>query len=161
MQKITTFLWFDDQAEEAVEFYTSLFKDSAILETQRYGEAGPRPAGSVITMRFTLAGQEYVALNGGPNFKFNPAISLQVNCETQAEVDWLWQKLTDGGEESMCGWLVDKYGLSWQIVPAGLLELLFSPDAEKSTRATQAMYQMKKLDIEKIRQAYEGVGEYA
>jgi len=156
MQKITPFLWFDNQAEQAVNFYTSIFKNSKIDSITRYGDAGPGEAGTVMMVTFQVEGQEFMALNGGPHFTFTPAISLFVNCENQAEVDVLWEKLTEGGEEEMCGWLKDKYGVSWQIVPAGLVELLYSPDAEKSSRAIHAMLQMKKIDIEKIRQAYEG-----
>ena len=156
MQKIVTFLWFDEKAEEAVNFYTSLFKDSKIVKTMRYGEAGPGPAGSVITVDFQLNGQDFVALNGGPQFKFTEAISLLVNCEDQEEVDDLWQKLTaDGGEESQCGWLKDKYGLSWQIVPTILNEMLSDPDPAKSGRAMQAMLQMQKIDIPTLKRAYE------
>jgi len=155
MQKITPFLWLDTQAEEAANFYVSLFKNSKITNINRYGEAGPLPAGTVLTVAFQLEGQEFVALNGGPQFHFSEAISLYVNCETQEEVDELWAKLTEGGEESMCGWLKDRYGLSWQIIPAGLIEMLSSPDAEKALRATQAMFTMKKIDLEKIREAYE------
>jgi predicted 3-demethylubiquinone-9 3-methyltransferase (glyoxalase superfamily) len=156
MQKIVTFLWFEDKAEEAVNFYTSLFKDSKIVNTMRYGEAGPGPAGSVLTVDFQLNGQDFVALNGGPQFKFTEAISLLVNCEDQEEVDYLWQKLTaDGGEESQCGWLKDKYGLSWQIVPTILNEMLSDPDPGKSGRAMQAMLQMHKIDIPTIKRAYE------
>ena len=155
MQKITPFLWFDNQAEEAVNFYISLFKNSKILSIFRYGDAGPGPAGSVLTVAFQLDGQEFVALNGGPQFPFTEAISLFVNCETQEEVDALWAKFTAGGEESMCGWLKDKYGLSWQIIPAGLGDLISGPDAERSARAAQCMFTMKKIDLAKIRQAYE------
>jgi len=155
MQKITPFLWFDTQAEEAANFYTSLFKNSKITNINRYGEAGPLLAGTVLTVAFQLEGQEFVALNGGPQFQFSEAISFYVNCETQEEVDELWAKLTEGGEESMCGWLKDKYGLSWQIIPAGLIEMLSSPDTEKARRATQAMFTMKKIDLAKIREAYE------
>ena len=156
MQKIVTFLWFDEKAEEAVNFYTSLFKDSKIVKTMRYGEAGPGPAGSVITVDFQLNGQDFVALNGGPQFKFTEAISLLVNCEDQEEVDDLWQKLTaDGGEESQCGWLKDKYGLSWQIVPTILSEMLSDPDPAKSGRAMRAMLQMQKIDIPTLKRAYE------
>lgn len=154
MQKITTFLWFDNQAEEAANFYCSVFKNSKILSLSHYGEAGPQPAGSVLTVKFQLEGQEFVALNGGPHFSFTPAISLYVNCESQAEVDELWEKLTAGGEESMCGWLVDKFGLSWQIIPSQLLDYLNGKDPEKSVRATQAMFQMKKIDLAAIEQAY-------
>ncbi len=155
MQKITPFLWFDDQAEEAMNFYCSIFKNSKIGNITRYGEAGPGAQGTVMSATFQLEGQEFMALNGGPLFAFTEAISFYVNCETQEEVDELWEKLTEGGEEVQCGWLKDKYGLSWQIVPAGLIELLYSQEAEKSRRAMNAMLQMKKLDIEKIRLAYE------
>ena len=155
MQKITPFLWFDGQAEEAMNFYCSIFKNSKIGSITRYGEAGPGAQGTVMSATFQIEGQEFMALNGGPLFAFTEAISFYVNCETQAEVDELWEKLTEGGEEVQCGWLKDKYGLSWQIVPAGLIELLYSQEAEKSRRAMEAMLQMKKLDIEKIRLAYE------
>ena len=155
MQKITTFLWFDNQAEEAAKFYTSIFKNSKIISISRYGEAGPRPAESVLTVNFQLEGQEFIALNGGPEFKFTEAISLFVDCADQAEVDELWARLTAGGEESMCGWLKDKYGLSWQIVPRQLFDLINSADAEKSRRATEAMFQMRKIDLERIRRASE------
>jgi len=155
MQKITPFLWFDDQAEEAMNFYCSIFKNSKTGSITRYGEAGPGAQGTVMSATFQLEGQEFMALNGGPLFAFTEAISFYVNCETQEEVDELWEKLTEGGEEVQCGWLKDKYGLSWQIVPAGLIELLYSQEVEKSRRAMEAMLQMKKLDIEKIRLAYE------
>ena len=155
MQKITPFLWFDHQAEEAANLYISLFQDSKITNISRYGAAGPGPQGSVFTVNFVLEGQEFIALNGGPIFKFNESISFFVECPTQAEVDRLWDKLTEGGEEVQCGWLKDKYGLTWQIVPSGLNELLNGQDAEGSHRAMQAMLKMKKLDIEKLRQAYE------
>jgi predicted 3-demethylubiquinone-9 3-methyltransferase (glyoxalase superfamily) len=155
MQKITPFLWFNDQAEEAMNFYTSIFKNSNPGSITRYGEAGPGPKGSVMSATFQLERQEFIALNGGPQFTFSPAISFFVNCETQKEVDELWAKLTEDGEEVQCGWLTDKFGLSWQIVPAGLIELLYSKDAEKSGRAMNAMLQMKKLDIGKIKRAYE------
>ena len=155
MQKIIPFLWFDDQAEEAMNYYCSIFKNSKIGSLTRYGEAGPGAQGTVMSATFQLEGQEFMALNGGPLFAFTEAISFYVNCETQEEVDELWEKLTEGGEEVQCGWLKDKYGLSWQIVPAGLIELLYSQEAEKSRRAMEAMLQMKKLDIEKIRLAYE------
>jgi predicted 3-demethylubiquinone-9 3-methyltransferase (glyoxalase superfamily) len=156
MPKITPFLWFNDQAEEAMYFYTSLFKDSKIGSIARYGEGGPGPQGSVMSVSFQLAGQDVMALNGGPEFAFTEAFSFFVDCETQAEVDELWAKLTADGEEVQCGWLKDKYGLSWQIVPKGLIELLSSPDAEKSRRAMNAMLQMKKIDLAAIRAAYEG-----
>ena len=156
MQKITPFLWFDNQAEEAANFYVSIFKNSKILGVSHYGEAGPGPAGTVLTVTFQLDGHEFTALNGGPHFTFTEAISLFVNCETQQEVDELWAKLTAGGEESMCGWLKDKYGLSWQIVPRVLLELMQDKDPVKARRVTEAMLQMRKIDIAKLQQAYEG-----
>jgi predicted 3-demethylubiquinone-9 3-methyltransferase (glyoxalase superfamily) len=155
MQKITPFLWFNDQAEEAMNFYTAIFKNSKIGSVSRYGEGGPGQPGSVMTATFELNGQEFMVLNGGPLFAFTEAISLFVNCETQAEVDELWEKLTEGGEESQCGWLKDKYGLSWQIVPSVLGELLNDPDAEKAGRVMNAMLQMKKIDIAGLRAAYE------
>ena len=157
MQKITTCLWFDNNAEEAVNLYTSIFKNSMVLEVARYGEAGPRPEGSVLTMRFQLDGVELMALNGGPAFKFTEAISLSVDCQSQEEVDALWEKLTaDGGEPSQCGWLKDKFGLSWQIVPRALPELLGDPDPEKSKRVMEAMLKMKKIDIKALQEAYAG-----
>ncbi|WP_049564368.1 VOC family protein [Streptomyces sp. SBT349] len=157
MQKITTFLWFDHQAEEAAAFYTSLFKDSRILEVQRYGEAGPGPEGSAMTVSFELAGQRYTALNGGPHFSFTEAISLYVDCEDQAEVDELWARLTaDGGEESQCGWLKDRYGLSWQIVPRALPELLGGEDAAASQRVMRAMLGMRKIDVQALEDAARG-----
>jgi predicted 3-demethylubiquinone-9 3-methyltransferase (glyoxalase superfamily) len=155
MQKITPFLWFNDQAEEAMNFYTAIFKNSKISSVSRYGEGGPGPQGSVMTATFELDGQEFMALNGGPLFTFTEAISFFVNCETQVEVDELWEKLTEGGEESQCGWLKDKFGLSWQIVPSVLGELLNDPDAEKAGRVMNAMLQMKKIDIAGLRAAYE------
>ena len=159
MQKITPFLWFDNQAEEAVNFYTSLFKNSKIENVARYDEAGAkvsgRPKGSVMTMTFQLNGQEFNALNGGPQFKFTEAISFFVNCETQAEVDELWSKLTEGGEEGQCGWLKDRFGLSWQIVPTALGELRGDKDPEKAQRVMQAMLQMKKIDIAGLKRAYD------
>jgi predicted 3-demethylubiquinone-9 3-methyltransferase (glyoxalase superfamily) len=155
MQKIASFLWFDDQAEEAMDFYTSIFKISKVGSITRYGEAGPGPKGTVMSATFQLDGQEFMALNGGPTFTFSPAISFFVNCEAQQEVDDLWEKLTAGGEEGQCGWLKDKYGVSWQIVPPGLGELLNGKDAGKSQRAMQAMLKMKKLDIEVMKLAYE------
>jgi predicted 3-demethylubiquinone-9 3-methyltransferase (glyoxalase superfamily) len=155
MQKITPFLWFDTQAEEAAAFYCSLFQNSKITNVSRYGAAGPGPEGTAMSVSFTLDGQEFTALNGGPLYKFTEAISMFVNCETQVEVDALWQKLTAGGEEGQCGWLKDKFGLSWQIVPAGLGGLLGGKDSRKSQRAMQAMLQMKKLDIEKLKAAYD------
>ncbi len=155
MQKIVTFLWFDNQAEEAVNLYTSIFKNSKITGVARNSEAGHGEKGSVMTVNFTLEGQEFIALNGGPMFKFTEAISLFVNCETQEEVDALWNKLTEGGQESQCGWLKDKYGLSWQIIPTTLMKLMSDPDREKAGRVMQAMLQMKKIDIAKLQQAYE------
>jgi predicted 3-demethylubiquinone-9 3-methyltransferase (glyoxalase superfamily) len=149
MQKIITFLWFDNQAEEAMNFYTSLFKNSKIDSIIRNGDA-------VMSGNFQLDGQQFIALNGGPHFKFNEAISLFVNCETQQEVDELWEKLTDGGAESRCGWLKDRFGLSWQIVPTALGELMQDKDAEKAGRVMQAMLQMNKIDVEGLRQAYAG-----
>src|SRR5213083_1331939 len=148
MQKITPFLWFDNQAEEAANFYTSVFKDPKVGKVSRYGDAGPGPKGSVMVAEFELNGQEFVALNGGPQFKFTEAVSFVINCETQEEVDYFWEKLTaDGGAESQCGWLRDKYGLSWQVDPTILFELMKDKDAEKAQRVMKAMLQMKKIDI--------------
>ena len=155
-QKITPFLWFDNNAEEAVNFYTSIFKNSKILNVSRYGDAGPGPKGSVMSATFQLAGQEFMALNGGPLFKFTEAISLFIKCDTQAEIDELWEKLSDGGAKSRCGWLKDKFGLSWQVVPTVLGKLLQPGDAERSTRVMQALMQMDKLDVEKLQAAYDG-----
>jgi len=155
MQKITPFLWFDDQAEEAMDFYVSVFKNSRVASIIRYGEAGPGAAGTVMTANFVLDGQEFVALNGGPQFTFSPAISFVVNCTTQAEVDELWEKLSAGGKEIQCGWLEDRYGLSWQIVPTALVEMLNDPDPVKANRVMQAMLQMVKIDIAALRRAYE------
>jgi predicted 3-demethylubiquinone-9 3-methyltransferase (glyoxalase superfamily) len=154
-KKITTFLTFDDRAEEAIEFYTSIFDDSRILSTTRYGEAGPGPAGSLMTATFELAGQEFVALNGGPSFSFAQGISLYVDCETQEEVDELWERLSAGGEQGPCGWLTDKFGVSWQIIPRALPELLGDDDAEKSQRVMEAMLRMGKIEIDGLRRAYE------
>jgi predicted 3-demethylubiquinone-9 3-methyltransferase (glyoxalase superfamily) len=156
MQKITTFLWFENQAEEAVNFYTSLFNNSKISEVMRMGEGGPAPAGTVITVMFQLDGQEFIALNGGPQYKFTEAISLLVNCESQEEVDRLWGALTAGGEEQPCGWLKDKYGLSWQIVPTVLGQMLGDKDPAKAQRAMNAMLHMKKIDIPALQAAYDG-----
>ena len=153
MQKITPFLWFDDKAEEAMNFYVSIFKHSKVGRVSRYGDAGPGPKGSVMSAAFELDGQEFFALNGGPVFQFTPAISFFVNCETQAEVDEFWEKLSAGGETNRCGWLRDKYGVSWQIVPSILGKLLQDPDAAKSTRVMKAMMQMTKLDIRGLEQA--------
>jgi len=159
MQKITPFLWFDGQAEEAVKFYTSVFKNSRVGKIARYGEAGEkasgRPKGSVMTIAFRLAGQDFVALNGGPHFKFTEAVSFVVHCKTQREVDYFWKKLSAGGKEVQCGWLKDKFGLSWQIVPTVLGKLLSDRDPAKSQRVMQALLQMVKLDIKRLKQAYE------
>ena len=152
MQKITTFLWFDTQAEEAANFYVSVFKNSSIGKISRVGEAGPKS--SVLTVSFQLEGQRFVALNGGPKYKFTPAISLYVDCESQEEVDSLWGKLlSGGGREDRCGWLVDKYGLSWQIIPKVLIELLTDSDQQRAKRAMQAMLQMSKIDVKKLEEA--------
>ncbi|WP_322779355.1 VOC family protein [Frankia sp. Cas4] len=153
MSKITPWLWFDTQGEEAAEFYTSIFPNSKILDVTRYGQAGPRPEGTVMTVTFMLDGQEYVALNGGPEFTFSEAISLQVSCGSQGEVDEYWSRLSDGGQEGSCGWLKDRYGLSWQIIPAALGEVLGDPDSGRSQRAMRAMLAMKKIDIEELRRA--------
>jgi predicted 3-demethylubiquinone-9 3-methyltransferase (glyoxalase superfamily) len=152
-QRITPFLWFDTRAEEAARFYTSLFKDSAVTRTVRNGRGGPGPAGSVLTVAFTLEGQEFVALNGGPPFQFTEAVSFVVNCETQEEVDGYWARLSEGGEPGQCGWLKDKFGLSWQIVPAVLPELLGDPDPETAQRVMKAMLRMRKLDIAGLEEA--------
>jgi predicted 3-demethylubiquinone-9 3-methyltransferase (glyoxalase superfamily) len=156
-QRITPFLWFNDNAEEAINFYTSLFKNSKVLNVARYGDAGPGPSGTVMSATFQLEGQEFMALNGGPEFRFTEAISLFVKCETQAEVDELWQKLTEGGEESQCGWLKDKYGLSWQIIPNALSEMLSDKDPDKAGRVMRAMLPMQKIDIKTLQEAYAGV----
>jgi len=156
LQKIVPFLWFDTEAEEAASFYTSLFKNSRVTNVQRYGEAGPRPAGMVMVVSFQLEGQDFTALNGGPEFKFNEAVSLLVNCETQDEVDEFWEKLSAGGEKGPCGWLKDKFGLSWQIVPTVLDEMLQDEDADKATRVMKAMLQMTKIDIAELEKAYKG-----
>ncbi len=153
MQKITPFLWFDTQAEEAAKYYVSIFPKSKILSTARYGDAGPGPKGSVMTVEFELAGQRMIALNGGPQFKFTEAISLSVDCKDQKEVDHYWTKLSQGGQESMCGWLKDRYGLSWQVNPTILGELLSSRDAKKAKRVMEAMLKMKKIDIAALKAA--------
>ena len=154
MQKITPCLWFDTEGEEAAQFYTSIFPNSRIVEVTRYGSAGPRAEGSVMTVSFELDGQRYIALNGGPDFKFNEAISLEVECESQEEVDSFWSALTaDGGEEGPCGWLKDKYGVSWQIVPRVLTELISDPDQEKAQRVMAAMLKMRKIEIAELEQA--------
>jgi predicted 3-demethylubiquinone-9 3-methyltransferase (glyoxalase superfamily) len=159
-RKITPFLWFDTQAEEAAQFYTSIFHNSRIVRVNRYGNAGREThgmqAGSVMTVEFEIEGQALVALNGGPHFKFTEAFSLQVSCETQAEIDHFWSKLSEGGEESRCGWLKDKYGLSWQVVPAALPQMLMDADRAKSERAMGALMQMKKFDIAALQRAYSG-----
>jgi predicted 3-demethylubiquinone-9 3-methyltransferase (glyoxalase superfamily) len=158
MPRITPFLWFDQQAEEAAKFYVSIFKNSKIVNVARYGEAGPGPKGSVMTVVFELDGQQFIALNGGPQFKFTEAISFSVNCETQEEVDEFWKKLSAGGQEGPCGWLKDKYGLSWQINPTILGKLLSDPDPAKAKRVMQAMLTMKKIDIGGLKKAYEQQG---
>jgi predicted 3-demethylubiquinone-9 3-methyltransferase (glyoxalase superfamily) len=155
MQKITPFLWFDDKAEEAANFYVSVFKNSKIATVTRYGDAGPGPKGSAMTAVFQLEGQEFIALNGGPHFKFTEAISFVINCDTQEEIDHFWSKLSEGGAESQCGWLKDKYGLSWQVVPAILGQLFSSKDPEQSQRVMKAMLQMKKMDIKTLKEAAE------
>lgn len=155
IQKITPFLWFDHQAEEAAKFYMSIFPNSKLVKVIRYGAAGPGPAGTAMTVEFQLEGQSFVGLNGGPHFKFTEAISFVVNCQTQDEVDFYWEKLSAGGGQVECGWVKDKFGLSWQIVPTALFELLSSPDPEKSQRVMKAMLTMKKLDIRALKEAYE------
>ena len=156
MQKITPYLWFDDKAEEAMNFYISVFKNSKVVSVTRYGEAGPGPKGTVMFANFQLDGQDFFALNGGPLFSFTEAISFFVNCETQQEVDEIWEKLSAGGQKSRCGWLKDKYGLSWQIIPKVLSEMLRDKDPEKSKRVMQAMLQMSKIEIKALKQAYDG-----
>jgi len=155
VKKITPFLWFDGNAEEAANFYVSVFKNSSVGRVKRYGDAGPRPKGTVMSIEFQLDGQDFIALNGGPQFTFTPAVSFFVNCETQEEVDELWEKLSEGGKTLLCGWLQDKYGLSWQIVPAILGELLEDQDPAKSKRVMEAMLQMVKLDARTLKQAYD------
>jgi predicted 3-demethylubiquinone-9 3-methyltransferase (glyoxalase superfamily) len=158
--KITPCLWFDGQAEEAAAFYTSIFKDSRIVKTSRFTDVGRevhgRPAGSVMTVAFDIAGQPFTALNGGPHFKFNEAISFQVSCETQDEIDYFWTRLSDGGEESMCGWLKDRFGVSWQIIPALLADLFTGADPARSDRAMQALLRMKKIDLAELERAMAG-----
>jgi len=153
MQTITTFLWFDNQAEEAAKFYVSIFKNSRLGGTTRYSDAGPMPKGTVMTVSFFLDGQEFTALNGGPLFKFNESVSFVVHCETQEEVDYYWDKLTAGGTPSQCGWLKDRFGLSWQVVPKPVLDLITDP--AKAKKAMQAVFQMKKIDIRKVKDAAE------
>jgi predicted 3-demethylubiquinone-9 3-methyltransferase (glyoxalase superfamily) len=155
MQKITTFLTFNDQAEEAINFYTSIFDNSKIVSTTRYGDAGPGPKGSLMSATFELAGQQFMALNGGPSFTFAQGISLFVSCETQEEVDEYWEKLSEGGAEGPCGWLTDKFGVSWQVVPRVLGEMLNDEDPEKAKRVMNAMLQMSKIEIDGLRRAYE------
>jgi len=157
MQKITPFLWFDDRAEEAMNFYVSIFRNSKVLSVTRFGDAGPGPKGAVMTASFELDGQPFTALNGGPQFPFTPAVSFVVNCETQQEVDQYWEKLTaGGGSPEPCGWLKDKYGLSWQIVPTALPQMLKDTDVQRSKRVMQALMQMKKIDVARLKQAYAG-----
>lgn len=155
MQKITPFLWFDGNAEEAMNFYVSIFKNSKVGRISRYGDSGPGPKGTVMSVTFQLEGQEFMALNGGPQFSFSPAISFLVSCETQEEVDELWERLSAGGKKERCGWLKDKYGLSWQIIPATLGQLMQDKDPERSKRVMNAMLQMDKIDIKKLKEAYE------
>lgn len=157
MQKIVPFLWFDGQAEEAANFYVSIFKNAKFGTVRRYGDAGPGPKGSAMSVEFDLEGQHFIALNGGPQFKFTPAISMFVNCETQEEVDELWEKLSAGGRKDRCGWLQDKFGLSWQIIPTALGRLMGDPDPEKSKRVMQAMLQMSRIDISGLQRAYDNV----
>jgi predicted 3-demethylubiquinone-9 3-methyltransferase (glyoxalase superfamily) len=156
MPRITPNLWFDTESEEAAQFYVSVFPNSEITTVTRYGEAGPREAGMVLTVEFVLDGQEYVAINGGPQFSFSEAISLMVNCSDQDEVDYYWSALSEGGEEGPCGWLKDRYGLSWQVCPAGMAELLNDPDQARGQRAMKAMLGMKKIDIAALQAAAEG-----
>jgi predicted 3-demethylubiquinone-9 3-methyltransferase (glyoxalase superfamily) len=154
MQKIVPNLWFDTESEDAANFYTSIFENSRVLKVTHYGEAGPRPAGMVLTVAFQLEGQEFTALNGGPEFKFNEAISLLVNCESQEEVDRLWDKLSEGGEKGPCGWLKDKFGVSWQITPTVLEEMLQDEDADRANRVMRAMLKMGKIEIDALERAY-------
>ena len=156
LQKIVPNLWFDTEAEDAANFYTSVFEDSKILRVMHYGEAGPRPAGMVITITFQLGGLEITALNGGPEFKFNEAISLLVNCDSQDEVDEFWEKLSEGGEKGPCGWLKDRFGLSWQVAPTILDKMIQDPDPEKANRVMAAMLQMQKIEISELEAAYNG-----
>jgi predicted 3-demethylubiquinone-9 3-methyltransferase (glyoxalase superfamily) len=155
-QKIVPNLWFDTEAEEAAAFYVSVFDNSRIVNVINYTEAGPRPAEMVMVVEFELDGERFVAINGGDQFKFDEAVSLQINCETQEEIDYFWERLTEGGEESVCGWLKDKYGLSWQVTPPGMEELFADPDPERAKRASEAMFQMRKLDIAALQRAADG-----
>ena len=156
MQRITPFLWFNDNAEQAVNHYLSVFKNSKITSITHYGDAGPGPKGSVMTLAYQLDGQEFVAINGGPTYTISPAVSFVVNCDTQEEIDYYWEKLTDGGQEIQCGWLQDKFGVSWQIVPPLLIELINDPDKAKADRVMQAMLKMIKLDISALKEAAKG-----
>ncbi len=156
-QKITPNLWFDTEAEEAAAFYISVFPNSRIVNVARYTEAGPRPAGMVMTIEFELDGQRFIGINGGPQFTFDEAVSFQINCETQDDVDYYWERLSEGGEEGPCGWLKDRYGLSWQVTPPGMDELFTDPDPKKAERAMKAMLGMSKLDLAALRSAAEGV----
>jgi predicted 3-demethylubiquinone-9 3-methyltransferase (glyoxalase superfamily) len=156
-QKITPNLWFDTQAQDAAEFYISVFENSRIVNTTHYNEAGPREAGMVMTVEFELDGQRFVGINGGPEFTFDEAVSFQIDCDTQGDVDYYWDKLSEGGKEGPCGWLKDRYGLSWQVVPAGMEEMLTDADPQRAQRAMQAMLQMGKLDIDALRRAADGV----
>jgi predicted 3-demethylubiquinone-9 3-methyltransferase (glyoxalase superfamily) len=155
MPKITPYLWFDNNAEEAIQFYSSIFKNSKTVNVTRYGEGGPLPKGTLMSATFEVEGQQFMALNGGPHFKFNEAISFFVKCETQEEVDELWEKLSEGGEEGRCGWLKDKYGLSWQIIPSILGKLMQDEDAGKAKKVMEAMFKMDKIDMKALKQAYE------
>jgi predicted 3-demethylubiquinone-9 3-methyltransferase (glyoxalase superfamily) len=157
MPQITPSLWFDTEAEEAAEFYCSIFANSRIVSRSHYGEAGPREAGTVMVVEWELDGKRFIGINGGPQFKFDEAVSFTIGCEDQDEVDYYWDKLTDGGEESQCGWLKDRFGLSWQVVPKGMAEVMGDPDPERANRAMQAMLQMRKLDLEALRRAADGV----
>jgi len=157
LQKIIPNLWFDTEAEEAAAFYTSIFENSRIVNVTHYTEAAPRPAGMVMTVEFELEGQRFVGINGGPEFKFDEAVSFQIDCETQQDVDYYWERLSTGGKEGPCGWLKDKYGLSWQVVPSGMEELFADPDPERAKRAMQAMLKMSKLDIAALRRAADDV----
>ncbi len=156
-QKIVPNLWFDTEAEEAADFYTSVFENSRIVHVAHYTEAGPRPAGTVMVVEFELDGQRFVAINGGPQFTFDEAVSFEIRCERQREIDYYWERLSEGGEEGQCGWLKDRYGLSWQVTPAGMEELFSQPDSARAARAMQAMLGMRKIDIEALRRAADGV----
>jgi predicted 3-demethylubiquinone-9 3-methyltransferase (glyoxalase superfamily) len=160
-QRISPNLWFDNEAEDAAQFYTSVFENSRIVNTTHYTEAGPREAGTVMTVEFELDGQRFVAINGGPQFTFDEAVSFEITCETQDEIDYYWERLTDGGEESQCGWCKDRFGLSWQVVPTGMEELFADPDQTRAERAMQAMFGMRKLDIAALRNAADGVPSQA